>query len=161
MTERKGTPVYTGMYNHIAEKLGFKLWLPTDWHQLEMEKGHKGMIFSPYPDDPNTCFSAEKVKLKYSIKEDDVPILREGFRNGLRSLPGVEILKFEESLSPTVNFFDAWFTYLDGDVRRKRWVRNVYWGNGQLILIAQGRDVADYDYWEPMFFNAMYTADIR
>ncbi len=161
MTERQGTPLYTGMRNYIAEKLGFKLWLPSDWHEFKMEKGHRGMIFSPYKDDPSTCFMAEKIRLKYSVKEADIPILREGFQNGLKSLPGVEVEKFDESLSPTVNLFDAWFTFLEGEVRRKRWVRNVYWGNGQLILIAQGRDVADYNYWEPMFFNTMYTADIK
>jgi hypothetical protein len=162
MSEGRGTtPVYTGMRNYVAEQLGFKIWVPSDWHEFEMEKGHKGIVFAPYADDFNTCLSAEKIKLKYVIKEADVPVLREGFQNGMKALPGVEIEKFDESLTDPIYLFDARFTFLDGDVRRKRWVRNVYWGNGQLVLIAQGKDVADFDYWEPMFFNAMYTADIK
>ncbi len=149
------------MRNYIAEGLGFKLWLPSDWHEYEMEPGHKGRVFSPYQNDFTTCISAEKFKLKYPVKEDDIKTLREGFKNGLKSMKGVRIEKFEESQQAPIYMFDAVFTYLDGDVQRKRWVRNVYWGNGQLVLIAQGKDVADYTYWEPMFFNTMYTADIK
>src|SRR6266542_1308704 len=129
MTEGRATPVYTGMTNHIAAELGFKVWLPSDWHEFKMPKGHKGLIFSPYKDDARTSFSAEKIKLRYSIKESDVRALHEGFQNGMKAMSGVEIEKFEESLVDPIYMFDARFTLLDSDVRRKSWVRNVYWGN--------------------------------
>ncbi|MCL4504737.1 MAG: hypothetical protein M1434_05495 [Chloroflexi bacterium] len=161
MTERQGVPFYTGMRYYVTEKWGFAIWLPSDWYEFQMDKGHKGVIFSPHKDDTDTCLSVEKFTLKISIKDADIPILRKGFHDGVNALPGVEVEKFDESLSTTINFFEARFTYLDNEVRRKRWIRNVYWGNGQLVMIAQGKDTADFDYYEPMFFNTMYTTDIK
>jgi len=75
-------------------------------------------------------------------------------------LPGVEVESQDESLSDSVNFFEARFTFLEGENRRKRWVRNIYWGDGQLILIAQGRTVEDFEYWLPMFYNTITTVQI-
>ena len=160
MTERQGVPFYTGMRYYVAEKWGFGIWLPSDWYEFQMDTGYKGVIFSPYKDDTNTCFSIEKFTLKVSVKETDVPILRKGFRDGVNALPGVEVEKFDETITQTVKMFEARFTYLDNGNRRKRWIRNLYWGNGQLVMIAQGKDSADFNYYEPMLFNTMYTIDI-
>jgi hypothetical protein len=40
-------------------------------------------------------------------------------------------------------------------------VRNIYWGDGQLILIAQGATVDEFQYWLPMFYNTMVTLEIH
>ena len=160
MAELQGNPAYTGMTKHIPGNAGYAIWLPSDWHETKMKKGHNGAIFSPYKDDINTCFLAEKHMLKYSVKPDDMPVLREGFLKGINALPGVEIEKTDEFLSEAINFFEARFTYLEGEARRKRWVKNIYWGNGQLLLIAQGKNEEDFKYWESMFFNTMYTVEL-
>jgi hypothetical protein len=153
-------PVYKGMIGHRDEKGGFVIWIPNDWLQTELKRPHHGWLFMPYPGDINTSLLVEKRKLKYSVKEEDMPILLESFREGMMALPGVEVESTEESLSDSVNIFDARFTFLEGEERRKRWVRNVYWGNGQLIIIAQGRDAENFEYWLPMFFNAITTVNI-
>ena len=162
MTEEKRDefPYYTGMYTHRDQPGGYSLTVPTDWHQHTMKKKHHGMLFSPYPDDINTCILAEKHKLKYKVTVDDLVTSRDGFEKGIKDLPGVEIESLEESLSDMVNVFEARFTFLDDGVRRKRWVKNIYWGEGQLVLIAQGRTVEDFDYWLPMFYNTMMTAQV-
>ncbi len=99
----------------------------------------------------------EKRRLKYSITPEDIDVLREGFFKGITDLPGAEIEWQDESLSDSINFFEARFTFLEGENRRKRWVRNIYWGDGQLIMIAQGRTPEDFEYWLPMFYNTMVT----
>ena len=160
MTEERENPRYYGMFKHIDEEGGFALWFPTGWHRFELMEGHQGVIYSPYPDDLNTSFLAEKRRLEYSVTKKDVPILREGFQEGLMTLPGIEIEMQEETVTPTLITLEARLTFLDGEVRHKRWVRNIYWGNGQLFLVAQGSTVEEFDYWLPMFFNTMMTFEI-
>ena len=160
VNELNGHPAYTGVTCHVDENGGYSVWLPSDWHETKLKRNHRGFLFSPYPDDINTSILVEKHKLKVHVKPEDVEILREAFQNDIRSLPGVEIESFEETLSSSVNLFDARFSFLEGDNRRKRWVRNVYWGNGQLVVIAQGRTPEDFEYWLPMFYNAITTIKV-
>ena len=118
------------------------------------------MLFSPYIDDINTSFMVEKRRLKVSVTAEDMDVLREGFQHGIMKLPGVKVESQDESLSDSVNFFEARFTFLEDENRRKRWVRSIYWGDGLLIMIAQGRTVEDFEYWLPMFYNTIMTAKI-
>jgi hypothetical protein len=158
--ELLGKPAYVGMKLHHDDKGGYSVWLPSDWFEYKLRRHHRGMLFSPYKDDINTSFMVEKRRLKVKITPEDIDTLREGFQQGIKDLPGVEIESQNESLSDSINFFEARFTFLEGENRRKRWVRNIYWGDGQLILIAQGRTVEDFEYWLPMFFNTMTTTSL-
>jgi hypothetical protein len=156
--ELLGKPAYTGQTMYEDREGGYQLWLPSDWKQIKLKRKHQGMLFSPYQDDINTCFLVEKKTLKIKVTPEDMPVLREGLREGILALTGAEIESMDEALSESFNVFDARFTFLEGEARRKRWVRNIYWGEGQLILIAQGHSPEDYDYWLPMFYNTMTTA---
>ena len=158
--ELAGRPAFVGQKEYVDKSGGYGVWIASDWRQLKMKRNHRGFAFCPYPDDNNTFVLFEKHKLKFSVTADDIPVLREGFRKGITSLPGFEIESEDEFLSEGINFFEAKFTFLEGENRRKRWVRNVYWGDGQLFAIAQGRTPEDFDYWLPMFFNTMMTIDI-
>jgi hypothetical protein len=158
--EKREGPFYTGMYTHIDKAGGYSLVIPTDWHKLPLKKGIKGMMFSPYSDDINTSILAQKRKLKYAVKTDDLIMMRDAFEEGIKALPGVEIESVDAAYTTSINFFDARFTFLEGDIRRKRWVRNIYWTESQLVLTAQGRTVEDFDYWLPMFFNTITTCSL-
>lgn len=160
MPEEKPRPRYYGMSLHADNEAGFGLWLPSDWHRFDMQNGHHGAIYSPYPDRFDTSLAAEKHKLRYAVTEEDMPALREGFDAGLQALPGIEIESQDENVSSTLIMLEARFTFLEGEARRKRWVRTIYWGNGQLVLIAQGATPAEFDYWLPMFYNTMATVEI-
>lgn len=157
--EEKPRPVYTGMKQYVDEA-GFAIWVPSDWHEFKLQGDHKGVLFSPYPDDFNTGLLAEKKKLKVKVKRDDLPTLRKAFMEGIRALDGVEIEEgsIDEHITDTLSFFEVRFSFLEGGVRRKRWIRNIYWGRNNYILIAQGRTPEDFDYWLSMFFNIMMTA---
>jgi len=152
--EKKGRPAYTGNIQH-NDRVGISLWLPNDWHKFDLTGEHKGVLFSPYPDDINTGFLAEKHKLGVKVRQEDLPALRESFMAGVKALPGVEIESESEYLTKTLSFFEVRFTFLEGEHRRKRWIRNIYWNRRQYVLIAQGRTPEDFDYWLPMFYNIM------
>ena len=152
-------PSYTGMKQHV-DRAGFALWVPSDWHEFKLQGKLKGVLFSPYPDDFNTGFLAEKNKLKVRVKHADLPFLREAFMAGIRALDGVEIEAGteDEFISDGLSFFEVRFSFLEGGVRRKRWIRNIYWGRNNYVLIAQGRTPEDFEHWLPMFYNIMMTA---
>ena len=158
--ELLGKPAYVGVKLYHDDKGGYGIWVPSDWTQIKLRRHHRGFLFSPYTDDINTSFLVEKRRLKYAVTPEDMDVLREGFTQGIQQLPGVEIESQDENLSESVNLFEARFSFLEGESRRKRWVRNVYWGEAQLALIAQGRTVEDFEYWLPMFYNTMMTVEI-
>jgi len=159
MTEKRGNPIYTGVTKHADNESGYAIWLPSDWTKFEMKKDHRGWIFSPYKEHFNTSFTVEKIKLKYEAEPKDLPILQKGFEEGIKALPGVEIESIKGEALKYFVILEARFTFLEGETRRKRWVKTLYWGNGQLLLIAQGETPEDFDYWLPMFFNTMMTLE--
>lgn len=160
MSKDKPGPRYRGVYKQVDLESGYAIWIPTDWRKIEMINGHNGYIYTPYPDRYDTCISTEKVVLDYSVTDDDIPVLREGFNAGLTNLPGLEIESQDEAITKTLKLFEARFTFLEGEARRKRWLRVVYWGEGQLTMMAQGATPEEFDYWMPMFYNSLMTVEI-
>ncbi|MBN1250332.1 MAG: hypothetical protein JXC32_21895 [Anaerolineae bacterium] len=161
MSEEKPRPRprYRGTYKHIDKEGGYAIWTPMDWEKMEMSQGHHGFIFLPDRRQPATFLSTEKVVLDYSVTMDDVPVLREGFQDGLNSLPDIDIESQDETVTQTLKMFEAKFTFTDDGVTRKRWLRLIYWAEGQLIVMAQGATPEDYHYWLPMFFNSLMTIE--
>lgn len=159
--ERPSLPVYTGVRKHVHDAAGFSLWVPSDWTTFSMTEGHVGVMVGPFAESLETVLMAEKMTLPVTVKPKDAAILRKGFETGLKALPGIEIEQQEESLAATIMMFDARFTFLEGDVRRKRWVRSVYADTNHLLLIAQGKSPEEFEYWLPMFFNIMSTFELQ
>jgi len=159
MPDTSSTPLIRGLTNHVDKEGGYAIWLPSYWYRLEMLDGRRGAIYTPYADRHDTCLSAEKCRLEYSVVPKDMPVLRKGFAAGLASLPDVEIEWQDETITSSLSFFEARFTFLEGHQRRKRWTRVSYWGNGQLILIAQGATPEEFEYWLPVFFNTIMTVE--
>jgi hypothetical protein len=160
MPKGKNGPIYHGVRKHMDIEGGYAIWVPNDWYRFDMTDGHHGVIYSPYPDNFDTSFSAQKMILDYKVTQEDVPVLREGFDAGLASLPGIEIESQEDIVTSTLITLEARYSFLEGEARRKRWVRNVYWGEGQLLLIAQGATPEEFKYWLPMFYNTMMTIEL-
>lgn len=150
----------TGIYKHVFGDAGYGVWVPQDWHRLELNTGNPGALFVPDLDDMDTCLLVEKVTLDYSVEEDDISALREGFEQGLSQLDIVDIEWRKETVTRVFKGWDARFVYRDGDVERKRWVRTMFWGDAQLTFIAQGKDVATYEYYAGMFYNSLMTFEL-
>lgn len=151
-------PTFTGLVVYRDLTYRYSFLYPDGWHTAELDSaGGQGPIVSPTPGDVLTSFSVEARDLGTEVVADDLPVLREGFWAGLRSLPDVEIERGDDYVAGTLLGQEAWLTFREGDARRKRWVRVLYQGTIQARLIAQGATPADYDYWLPMFNQAMRT----
>ncbi len=153
-------PLLSGFIYYEDKEAGFGVWLPQDWYKHALNPGHPGILVSPYQDDINTFFLAEKRTLEIEVNKEDVDTLRQGFNQGMLDLPGVEVISTDETLSDTGQLFDAIYTYLEGTERRKRWMRCVYLGKTQLILIGQGRNAADFELHLSSFYKIMTTPKI-
>ncbi len=160
MQSEREHPVYHGMTKHADKQGGYALWLPSDWHRFALTDGHEGMLFSPYADRTDTHMAVTKMQLPVAVDAQDVADIRDGFEAGLNSLPGVNVESQDETITSTLIILEARFTYLEGETRRKRWTRVVYWGDRQLLLVAQGATVDEFEYWLPMLFNTMMSVEI-
>lgn len=158
MSETERRPIFTGLVVYRDLHYRYSFLYPDGWHEftLDTDTG-RGVILSPFADDVTTSISTEARDLGTAVTADDLPALREGFLDGLHRLPGVVIEREEHEAVGALLALDAWCTYHEGNARRKRWVRLYYQGQIQLRMIAQGATVAQYDYWLPMFNEAMRT----
>jgi len=159
--EKKKGPVYTGMAKHVDKEAGFAVWLPSDWRKIDMVEGRRGWVFTPYKDNFDTCITAEKITLDYKVTPEDIDILVEGFEAGINSLPDVVIEHKRYDKGKQIVLLEAKFTFDENGQRRKRWVKSMYWGEGNLVLVAQGASEEEYSYWEGMLYNAMMTYEIQ
>jgi hypothetical protein len=160
VTESATGPVFTGMVVHRDLKYRYSFLLAEGWYDYELEsEGGRGRIFTPYPDDVVTSFSVEARDLGMKVSEEDLSVLRDGLENGLHQLPDLTIEKHEDYAIGDLIGLEYWFTFRDAesDTIRKRWLRLVYQGQIQVRLIAQGASPEQFEYWLPMFFQAMRT----
>ena len=153
-------PQYTGMHKHIEKEGGYAIWVPSDWLEIPMTEGHHGVIYRPEPQEVNTFFAAEKVTLPLKVSQKDLDLIRKGFAAGLATLPEVKIESQDERITKTFKTLSAQVTFVEDGVRRKRWIRTAYWGEGQLTLIAQGATEEAFSRYEGMFYNTMMTVEI-
>jgi hypothetical protein len=158
--KRQG-PVYTGMTKHVDKEAGFAVWLPSDWRKIDMVEGRRGWVFTPYKDNFDTCITAEKITLDYKVKPEDIDLLVEGFEAGINSLPEAVIEHKNYDKGKRVILLEAKFLFEENGQRRKRWVKSMYWGEANLVLVAQGASEEDYAYWESMLYNAMMTYELQ
>jgi hypothetical protein len=150
-------PSFTGLRVHREPEHRCSFLYPEGWQTRELQSALGGTVLLPDPDDPHTSFSFEGRDLGTDVRPGDLSALRSGFVAGLRQLPGCRIERREAEALGGLITMEARLTFRDGDQTRKRWVRLAYQGRTQARLVAQGSSPERFDYWEPMFFQAMRT----
>ena len=156
MAEPSPLPSFTGLVVHRDPAFGYSLLIPDGWHRLELQES-PGLLYAPDPDDPLTGLAVEARDLGTAVRPSDLPTLRSGFLAGLRRMPGCRLERREAEAVGRLISLEARHIYRDGEAIRKRWVRLLYQGRTLLHLQAQGASVQAFDYWEPMFYQAMRT----
>ena len=158
MSDPRPPPAFTGLLVHREPRYGCSLLIPEGWQRRELVSEHgSGVVFLPDPADEVTSFSFEGRDLGLEVGPDDLAALRSGFLAGLRKLPGCKLAQHEAEAIGRLITMEARLTFRDGAARRKRWTRLLYQGRIQVRLVAQGATPAEFDYWEPMFFQSMRT----
>jgi hypothetical protein len=155
----KQRPAFKGLFWQKSQYYSF--FRPTDWHEFQWADGREGIILGPNVDDPLTVFAVELTDLGMTTTPDDFDDLDAGFIEGIEQLPGYELEDHQTWVQGSIICLAAKYTYLEDDIRRKRWVRVFYQDNRQIVMTAQGATVETYDYWLPMFYEAMMTTKIH
>jgi hypothetical protein len=153
------TPAFKGLTWYREQYFSF--YIPIDWHKVEWQDKRQGIIFVPKPEDVYTLFAVEVNDLGTTVTTDDLPYLMTGFLDGIKQLPERKIELKKESVVGKLMQLEAKYTFLEDGQTRKRWVRVLYDKTRQITVTAQGATVEDYDYWLPMFFEAMMTVMVH
>lgn len=158
MPDEETRPSFTGLAVARDLEYRYSFLYPDGWHTFELEtEVGQGIIVAPSPGDTTNSFSAEARDLGMTLTAEDLPTIREGFMAGLRDLPDAQVETRDDFAIGDLLGVEAVLTYREGDMTRKRWVRLLYQGTIQARLIAQGANLAEYDYWLPMLTQAMRT----
>ena len=154
----KPRPAFTGLLVHREPRYGCSMLIPDGWERRELiSQVGGGIVFLPDPADELTSFSFEGRDLGVEVEPGDLAALESGFLTGLRRLPGCRLGQHEAEAVGRLITMEARLTFRAGAALRKRWTRLLYQGRVQVRLVAQGATPAEFDYWEPMFFESMRT----
>jgi hypothetical protein len=155
----KDRPVFKGLRWYREQYFSF--FIPIDWPRFSWQDDRQGVLFGPAADDPHTVFAVDLMDLGFSVAADDLDDLSDGFLTGIQRLPGVEIELSKKQVVGALIALEAKYTFMEDGMTRKRWVRVLYHDTHQIAFTAQGATPDTYDYWLPMFFEAMMTAKVH
>ena len=160
MSESRPPPAFTGLVVHREPRYGCSLLIPEGWERRQLVSEHgTGVVFLPDAADEITSFSFEGRDLGVEVAPADLAAVKSGFLAGLRKLPGAKLEHPEAEAVGRLITMEARLTFHQDAALCcvKRWTRLLYQGQVQVRLVAQGSTAAEFDYWEPMFFEVMRT----
>jgi hypothetical protein len=139
----------------------FSFFIPIGWQQSDWDDGRAGVLYHPVPDDPQTVFAVDVTDLGMVISPEDLDRLDADFLDAIEQLPDAEIESHDKAIVGEQMRLDYKYTYREGCVVRRRWVRVFFLGAHETTMTAQGSSLDLYDYWLPWFFEAMATAQVH
>jgi hypothetical protein len=152
-------PPIEGLLWHRDEHFSF--FIPLGWQRSDWEDGRIGVLYYPVPEDPQTVFAVEEKDLGMVISPEDLDRLDAEFIDTIEQLPEGEIELQDKAVVGEQMQLEYKYTFREGCVMRKRWVRVFYLGTRETTMMAQGASLDLYDYWLPWFFEAMATAQVH
>lgn len=155
----KQYPAIKGLTWHRSPHYSF--FTPMNWHRFAWSDDRQGEIYGPDPDDPFTVFAVDFRDLGTLVTADDLDVLAEGFFEAVEKLPGAAIESRSQKTTGKLLQLEAHYTFEDRGSTRKCWVRVFYHMTRQITMTAQGATPEKYNYWLPMFFEAMMTANVH
>jgi hypothetical protein len=156
---QKHYPAITGLAWHRHQYYSF--FTPIDWHRFAWPDDSPGEIYGPDQDDPLTVFAVALQDLGTPVVAGDLEIVAEGFFEAIEQLPEAHVEERGQKVAGKLLELEAKYTFLDQGQTRKCWVRVFYHETRQITMTAQGATPEKYDYWLPMFFQAMMTARVH
>lgn len=162
MTERPhrdGRPHFTGITT-FTDPLGrYEFRHPADWFRSELDGDLEGVIVGPDLADQATHFAVAVKDLGVSVTAEDLPVLRDGFAEGLAALPELSVEASQDDTYNDIVKLERTLTYVDeasGETRKRR-VWSMYADRWQFTVQFQGATVEEFGYWFPMG-NYCFTA---
>jgi hypothetical protein len=152
-------PPIQGLLWHRDEYFSF--FIPIGWQRSDWNDGRIGVLYYPVSEDPQTVFAVELKDLGTAISPEDLDRLDVEFVDGIEQLPEGEIELQDKAVVGEQMQLEYKYTFREGCVMRRRWVRVFYLGTRETTMMAQGSTLDLYDYWLPWFFEAMATAQVH
>jgi len=152
-------PAFKGLSWHREKHFSF--FRPIDWVRFDWLDDRQGVLFGPSAGDNATLFAVDVKDLETEITTADLDDLFTGFVTGIERLPDSQIESRQKWVAGAVIGLEAKYLFRENEVIRKRWIRVLYQDTRQITVTAQGATAADFDYWLPMFFEAMMTFKIH
>jgi hypothetical protein len=152
-------PPIHGLLWHRDEHFSF--FVPIDWQRSGWDDGRIGVLYYPVPDDPQTVFAVEEKDLGMAISPGDLDRLDAEFVDTIEQLPEGESESHDKAVVGEQMQLEYKYTFREGCVMRRRWVRVFFLGTHETTMTAQGSTLDLYDYWLPWFFEAMATAQVH
>jgi hypothetical protein len=157
----RDTPKYTGIRTYRDPGGRFEFRYPSNWHVHELADGRDGVMFSPYAENPETWFAVWATRLQDKVVAEDLDVLREGVKEGLSQLPGLNVESSSDDTFDNLCRFERVYTFSENGTVRKRKVWMLYVYKWLFVLVAQGATVDEYHYWSMMlldFFSSFNLA---
>lgn len=123
----------------------------SEWTRADLEDDRDGIIVGPDLEaDPATYFAVWAAKLDETVEQADLPVLSEGFDNGLKALPDLVVDKSEDKNYNDIIKIERYIRFSEDGQTRQRRVWAMYATHWQLLVVFQGKDLEEFDYWEAM-----------
>jgi hypothetical protein len=159
VSKTKEYPTIKGLTWHRTQYYSF--FTPMDWHRFTWSDDRQGDIYGPDPDDPFTVFAVDVRDLGTKVTRKDLNVLAEAFFGAIKRLPECDLESHDRKATGKLLQLEAHYTFRDQGNTRKCWVRVFYHVTRQVTMTAQGATPEKYNYWMPMFFQAMRTANVH
>ncbi|MBN1580167.1 MAG: hypothetical protein JXA89_05650 [Anaerolineae bacterium] len=145
--------ILRGLKIHRDVDWNYSFWRPLNWYRYDMQDQY-GFVYSP-EQDPRTGFYISvqdlSAELDSAVSEEDLPALREGVLEGLKTLPDCEILMEKEIAKGYAIGFEILLTFtLDGETCKRR-MRLLYNDRQQFTIYGQGFPLSEYDVFHDTF----------
>ena len=147
---RTGRPRFTGVTSCTDPQGRFEFRHPSDWFRSSLDDDLDGVIAGPDVDDQATHFAVAVRDLGVPVTAHDLPLLREGFEEGITALPEVTVEATGDNTYNDIVKLERTLTFADEGEVRKRRVWSMYADHWQFIVLFQGATVEEYHYWLPM-----------
>ena len=147
---RTGRPRFTGVTTSTDPRGRYEFRHPSDWFRDEPGRRPRGRDGRAGRDDQATHFAVAVRDLEVAVKADDLPLLREGFEEGITALPDVSVEASSDNTYNDIVKLERTLTFTDEGEVRKRRVWSMYADHWQFIVLFQGATVEEYHYWLPM-----------
>ncbi|MEJ7653622.1 MAG: hypothetical protein WKH64_09940 [Chloroflexia bacterium] len=154
--------LFTGISTYQDPKGRYSIRYASDWNEFELSEERDGVMYAPPQtgDDPKTWLSIWCTELRTSVVAEDLDLLDAAFAEGLLQQQNLQIEETSNEVISDLIKLERVYTYEeDGAVRkRKTWV--LYVGKWQIVLIWQGENSEEYEYWLPMVNYSLWSFNI-
>lgn len=150
----------TNLVMEYNSEFDFSFCYPEGWFTTDVEPTQPGarrihaLAYSPVEGDLSNCLAFEAVVLDFKVKEEDLELISQGFRDGLDQIEGSLILYQNAAVTPDgVLILEARQAFGPPEVKSARWVKLLSRGKTQIRVVAQSSTISGFEEYLPLYYE--------